>query len=88
MSVMSWRRSPLAARHRALGSDLEDWNGTGWTSVGSAVAFSVVLTQSTSSVATSITYTPTGTQPALPSSATFVVNSAPATAAATFTAGA
>ncbi|MEI7778370.1 MAG: aminomethyltransferase family protein [Actinomycetes bacterium] len=33
MSVMSWRRSPLAARHRALGSDLEDWNGmeTAWT---------------------------------------------------------
>lgn len=32
MSVMSWRRSPLAARHRALGSDLEDWNGmeTAW----------------------------------------------------------
>jgi len=33
MSVMSWRRSPLAARHRALGSSLEDWNGmeTAWT---------------------------------------------------------
>jgi len=33
MSVMSWRRSPIAARHRALGSDLEDWNGmeTAWT---------------------------------------------------------
>lgn len=32
MSVMSWRRSPLAERHRALGSDLEDWNGmeTAW----------------------------------------------------------
>jgi aminomethyltransferase len=31
--VMSWRRSPLAARHRALGSNLEDWNGmeTAWT---------------------------------------------------------
>ncbi|MEO6821495.1 MAG: aminomethyltransferase family protein [Candidatus Nanopelagicales bacterium] len=30
---MSWRRSPLAARHRALGSDLEAWNGmeTAWT---------------------------------------------------------
>ena len=68
--------------------NLSYWNGTGWTSVGSAVAFSVVLTQSTSSVATSITYTPTGTQPALPSSATFVVNSAPATAATTFSAGA
>ena len=33
MSVMSWRRSPLAERHRALGSTLEDWNGmeTAWT---------------------------------------------------------
>jgi len=33
MSVMSWRRSPLADRHRALGSNLEDWNGmeTAWT---------------------------------------------------------
>ena len=33
MSVMSWRRSPLADRHRALGSTLEDWNGmeTAWT---------------------------------------------------------
>jgi len=33
MSVMSWRRSPLADRHRALGSSLEDWNGmeTAWT---------------------------------------------------------
>jgi aminomethyltransferase len=30
---MSWRRSPLADRHRALGSSLEDWNGmeTAWT---------------------------------------------------------
>ena len=68
--------------------NLSYWNGTGWTSVGSAIAFSVVLTQSTSSVATSITYTPTAGQPALPSSATFVVNSAPATAATTFSAGA
>jgi aminomethyltransferase len=33
MSVMSWRRSPLANRHKALGSNLEDWNGmeTAWT---------------------------------------------------------
>ena len=33
MSVMSWRRSPLAERHRALGSSLLDWNGmeTAWT---------------------------------------------------------
>lgn len=33
MTVMSWRRSPLADRHRALGSNLEDWNGmeTAWT---------------------------------------------------------
>jgi aminomethyltransferase len=33
MSVMSWRRSPLASRHRDLGSTLEDWNGmeTAWT---------------------------------------------------------
>ncbi|GAB0117862.1 aminomethyltransferase family protein [Acidisoma sp. 7E03] len=33
MTVMSWRRSPLAERHRALGSALEDWNGmeTAWT---------------------------------------------------------
>jgi aminomethyltransferase len=33
MSIMSWRRSPLADRHRALGSSLEDWNGmeTAWT---------------------------------------------------------
>ncbi|MGJ4891364.1 aminomethyltransferase family protein [Bradyrhizobium sp. HKCCYLRH3099] len=33
MSAMSWRRSPLAARHRALGSNLEDWNGmeTPWS---------------------------------------------------------
>ena len=33
MSTMSWRRSPLADRHRALGSSLEDWNGmeTAWT---------------------------------------------------------
>lgn len=33
MTVMSWRRSPLAERHRALGSNLEDWNGmeTAWT---------------------------------------------------------
>ena len=32
MNAMSWRRSPLADRHRALGSDLEDWNGmeTAW----------------------------------------------------------
>lgn len=40
MSVMSWRRSPLASRHRALGSVLEDWNGmeTAWTYTASAVA--------------------------------------------------
>jgi aminomethyltransferase len=33
MSVLTWRRSPLAAQHRALGSALEDWNGmeTAWT---------------------------------------------------------
>lgn len=33
MSIMSWRRSPLADRHRSLGSSLEDWNGmeTAWT---------------------------------------------------------
>jgi aminomethyltransferase len=33
MSVLTWRRSPLADRHRALGSRLEDWNGmeTAWT---------------------------------------------------------
>jgi aminomethyltransferase len=33
MNAMSWRRSPLADRHRALGSKLEDWNGmeTAWT---------------------------------------------------------
>ena len=68
--------------------NLSYWNGTTWVSVGSTVAFSVVLTQSTSSVATTITYTPTAGQPALPSSATFVVNSAPATPAGTFTAGA
>lgn len=39
MSVMSWRRSPLADRHRALGSSLEDWNGmeTAWT-YGSSLA--------------------------------------------------
>ena len=31
--VMSWRYSALADRHRALGSQLEDWNGMGmgWT---------------------------------------------------------
>jgi hypothetical protein len=68
--------------------NLSYWNGTTWVSVGSTVAFSVVLTQSTSSVATTITYTPTAGQPALPSSATFVVNSAPATPAGTFSAGA
>lgn len=40
MSVMSWRRSPLAARHRALGSTLEDWNGmeTAWTYTKSNLA--------------------------------------------------
>jgi len=40
MSVMSWRRSPLAERHRALGSNLEDWNGmeTAWTYSSSNVA--------------------------------------------------
>lgn len=40
MSVMSWRRSPLAERHRALGSQLEDWNGmeTAWTYTASDVA--------------------------------------------------
>ena len=29
----SWRISALAERHRALGSNLEDWNGMGtaWT---------------------------------------------------------
>lgn len=40
MSVMSWRRSPLAERHRALGSALEDWNGmeTAWTYTASSPA--------------------------------------------------
>jgi aminomethyltransferase len=40
MSVMSWRRSPLASRHRALGSKLEDWNGmeTAWTYSSSSLA--------------------------------------------------
>ena len=40
MSVMSWRRSPLADRHRALGSSLEDWNGmeTAWTYSSSDLA--------------------------------------------------
>ncbi len=40
MSVMSWRRSPLAERHRALGSSLEDWNGmeTAWTYTSSQLA--------------------------------------------------
>ena len=40
MSVMSWRRSPLAERHRALGSALEDWNGmeTPWTYSTSSLA--------------------------------------------------
>ena len=40
MSAMSWRRSPLAARHRALGSNLEDWNGmeTPWTYTASTLA--------------------------------------------------
>lgn len=39
MSVMSWRRSPLAERHRALGSNLEDWNGmeTAWTYTASSL---------------------------------------------------
>ena len=39
MSVMSWRRSPLASRHRALGSKLEDWNGmeTAWTYTASTL---------------------------------------------------
>lgn len=31
MSVMSWRYSALADRHRALGSKLEDWSGMGTT---------------------------------------------------------
>ncbi|MFO1146766.1 MAG: aminomethyltransferase family protein [Alsobacter sp.] len=40
MTVMSWRRSPLAERHRALGSHLEDWNGmeTAWTYTASSLA--------------------------------------------------
>jgi aminomethyltransferase len=40
MNVMSWRRSPLADRHRALGSGLEDWNGmeTAWTYTASSLA--------------------------------------------------
>jgi aminomethyltransferase len=40
MSTMSWRRSPLAERHRALGSNLEDWNGmeTPWTYTASTLA--------------------------------------------------
>jgi aminomethyltransferase len=39
MTVMSWRRSPLAERHRALGSNLEDWNGmeTAWTYTASSL---------------------------------------------------
>ena len=39
MSVMSWRRSPLAERHRALGSTLEDWNGmeTAWSYTASTL---------------------------------------------------
>jgi len=86
-STYSTLTNPTRRQISGTGS-LSYWNGTGWTSVGSAIAFSVVLTQSTSSVATSITYTPTAGQPALPSSATFVVNSAPATAATTFSAGA
>jgi glycine cleavage system T protein (aminomethyltransferase) len=40
MSVLTWRRSPLAGRHRALGSRLEDWNGmeTAWTYTSTSVA--------------------------------------------------
>ncbi len=40
MSVMSWRRSPLASRHHALGSNLEDWNGmeTAWTYTATSLA--------------------------------------------------
>jgi aminomethyltransferase len=40
MRIMSWRRSPLAERHRALGSNLEDWNGmeTAWTYTGRTLA--------------------------------------------------
>ena len=43
MSVMSWRRSPLAERHRALGSNLEDWNGmeTAWTYTASNRGISI-----------------------------------------------
>jgi aminomethyltransferase len=39
MGVMSWRRSPLAERHLALGSNLEDWNGmeTPWTYTASSL---------------------------------------------------
>ena len=39
MNAMSWRRSPLADRHRALGSKLEDWNGmeTAWTYTASTL---------------------------------------------------
>jgi aminomethyltransferase len=40
MSLLTWRRSPLADRHRALGSRLEDWNGmeTAWTYTASTLA--------------------------------------------------
>jgi aminomethyltransferase len=36
MSVLSWRPAVLADRHRALGSNLEDWGGmpTAWTYAG------------------------------------------------------
>ncbi|MDX2306951.1 MAG: aminomethyltransferase family protein [Hyphomicrobium sp.] len=40
MSVMSWRYSALADRHRALGSNLEDWSGMGttWTYEATSLA--------------------------------------------------
>src|SRR5882724_3032421 len=40
MSLLTWRRSPLADRHRALGSRLEDWNGmeTAWTYTATTLA--------------------------------------------------
>src|SRR5258708_8267392 len=40
MSLLTWRRSTLADRHRALGSRLEDWNGmeTAWTYTATTLA--------------------------------------------------
>src|SRR5260370_28710006 len=40
MSLLTWRRSPLADRHRALGARREDWNGmeTAWTYTATTLA--------------------------------------------------